>query len=112
MFRKKFGESYADMKKAYNSECLSKITVNSCHKSYRDGRDIVGFGLCGEMKKSVIMEVKQASRSGPRDWRTVFVMMIGTSKKNRVRIVTAILNKEVTKFGLVFLVGVDETAST
>ncbi len=33
---------------------------------------------------------------------TVFVMMVGTSKKNHVRIVIAILNKEGTKFALVF----------
>ncbi len=28
------GKTYADMKKAYDSECLSKMTVNSQHKSY------------------------------------------------------------------------------
>ncbi len=39
-----------DMKKAYDSECLSKITVNLWHKSYRDGRDIVGLGLRGGMQ--------------------------------------------------------------
>ncbi len=50
----------------------------------------------------VIREVKQSSRSGPREWRTVFVMMVGTSKKNRVRVVIAILNKEVTKFAQFF----------
>ncbi len=32
------------MKKAYDSEYLSKATVNLWHKSYRDGRDIVGVG--------------------------------------------------------------------
>ncbi len=59
------------------------------------------------------MEVKQSSKSGPSEWRTVFVMMVDTSKKDSVRTVIAILNKEVTKFALVFfLVGVDETAST
>ncbi len=61
------GETYADMKKAYDSECLSKTTVNLWHKSYRDGRDIIVLGPCGGMKKSVITEVKQSSRSGPRE---------------------------------------------
>ncbi len=54
------------------------------------------------MKKSVITEVKQSSRSGPREWKTMCVVMVRTSKKNRVRIVIAILNEEVTKFALVF----------
>ncbi len=90
------------MKKAYDNEYLSKTTVNWWHKSYRDGRDIIGLGPCGGTKKSVIIEVKQSSRSGPREWKTVFVMMVGTSKKKRVRIVIAILNKEVTKFALIF----------
>ncbi len=76
--------------------------MNLWHKLYRNGRDIFGLGPLGGMNKFVIMEVKQASRSGPREWRTVFIMMVGTSKKNRVRIVIAILNKEVTKFALVF----------
>ncbi len=29
---KSSGETYADMKKAYDSECLSKATVNLWHK--------------------------------------------------------------------------------
>ncbi len=75
------GETYADMKKAYDSECLCKTTVNLWHKSNHDGRDIFGLDPCGRIEKSVITEVKQSSRSGPREWRTVFVMMVGTSKK-------------------------------
>ncbi len=59
---KSLGETYADMKKAYDSECLSKTTVNSWHKSYRNGPDIVGLGPRGGTKKSVITEVKQASK--------------------------------------------------
>ncbi len=109
---KSLGETYADIKKAYDSECLNKTTVNLWHKLYRDGRDIVGLDPHGGTKKSMITEVKQSSRSCPREWRTVFVMMVSTSKKNHVRIVIVILNKEVTKFALCFLVGVDETAST
>ncbi len=35
------GETYADMKKTYDSECLSKTTVNLWHKSYRNGLVIV-----------------------------------------------------------------------
>ncbi len=66
------------MKKAYDSECLSKTTVNSWHKLDRDGRDIVGLGPRGGTKKLVIMEVKLSSRSGPREWRTVFEVMVGT----------------------------------
>ncbi len=38
---KSLEETYSDMKKLYDSECLSKTTVNSWHKSYCDGRDIV-----------------------------------------------------------------------
>ncbi len=54
-FRKKLGGgTYTNMKKAYDSECLSKTTVNSWHKSYRDGRDIIGLGPHGETKKLVI----------------------------------------------------------
>ncbi len=49
--------SEADMKKAYDSECLNKTTVNLWHKSYRDGRDFVGLGPRGGTKKSVITEV-------------------------------------------------------
>ncbi len=109
---KSLGETYADMKNAYDSECLSKTIVISWHKSYHDGRDIVELGPYGRTKKSIIMKIKQSSRSGSRKWRTVFVMMVGTSKKNHVRIVIVILNKEVTKCVLVFLVGVDETSST
>ncbi len=108
---KSLGETYADMKKVYHSECMSKTTVNSWYKSYRDSRDIIGLGPCGGTKKSVITKVKQSNRSGPREWRTVFIMMFGTSKKNHVRIVIAILNK-VTNFALVFFIGVDKTAST
>ncbi len=78
---KRPGETYADMKKSYDSECLSKTTVNSWHKSYRDGWDIVGLGPHRGMKKLVITKVKQSSRSGLREWRTVFVMMVGTSKR-------------------------------
>ncbi len=103
-FRKKLGETYADMKKAYDSECLSETTVNLWHKSYGDGWDIVGLGPRGGTKKSVITEVKQSCRSGLKEWSTVFVMMVGTSKKNRVRIVIAILNKEITKLALIFFV--------
>ncbi len=54
---KSLRETYADMKKAYDSECLSKTTVKLWHKSYCDRRDIVGLSPCGGMKKSVIMEV-------------------------------------------------------
>ncbi len=57
VFRKKSGEIYADMKKAYDSECLSKMTGNLWHKSYRNGQDIVGLGPCRGTKKSVIMEI-------------------------------------------------------
>ncbi len=96
------GETYADMRKEYDSERLSKTTVNSWHKLYCDGRDTVGLGLYGGTKKSVITEVKQSSRSGPREWRTVFVMMVGTSKKNRVKIVIVLVNEEVTKFAPMF----------
>ncbi len=45
--------------------------MNLWHKSYRDGRDIVGLGPHEGTKKSVITEVKQSSRSGSREWRTV-----------------------------------------
>ncbi len=41
------GEAYADMKKTYAGECLSRMTVNSWHKLYHDGRDIVGLGPHG-----------------------------------------------------------------
>ncbi len=51
------GETYADMKQAYDSEYLSKTTVNLWHKSYRDGRDSVGLGPHRGTKKSVITEV-------------------------------------------------------
>ncbi len=53
----------------------------------------------------VITEVKQSSRSGPREWRTVFVMIVGTAKKNHAKIVIVILNKEVKKFALIFFFG-------
>ncbi len=55
---KSTGETYADIKKAYDSKCLRKMTVNSWHKSYRDGLDIVGLHPHGGMKKLVITEVK------------------------------------------------------
>ncbi len=55
------GETYADMKKAYDRECLCKTTVNLWHKMCRDGRDIVGLDPRGGTKKSVITEVKQAA---------------------------------------------------
>ncbi len=45
------------MKKAYDSEYLSKMTVNLWHKSYRDSRDIVGLCSHGGTKKLVITEV-------------------------------------------------------
>ncbi len=51
------GETYVDKKKAYDSECLSKMTVNLLHKLYRDGRDIVGLGPRTGTKRSVITEV-------------------------------------------------------
>ncbi len=54
---KNLGETYAGMKKAYDSKCLSKTTVNSWHKSYHSGQDIVTLGPRGGTKKAVIKEI-------------------------------------------------------
>ncbi len=96
------GETYVMIWKKHMTECLSKTTVNSWHKSYCDGQNIVRLGPRGGTKKLVVTVVKQLSRSGPREWRTVFVMMVSTLKKNHIRIVIAILNEELKKFALIF----------